>query len=50
MHYILREKEVMRKLNEIKSPFFVELYYTFQDSVRLCACLGGNSNRLRQTL
>lgn len=31
--YVMREKEVLMKLNH---PFFIRLFYTFQDTDRLC--------------
>ena len=31
--YVTREKEVLSKLNH---PFFVRLYFTFQDKEKLC--------------
>ena len=31
--YVSREKEVLSKLDH---PFFVRLYFTFQDAERLC--------------
>ena len=31
--YVMRERDVFAKLNH---PFFVKLYFTFQDTERLC--------------
>lgn len=31
--YVMREKEVLMKINH---PFFIRLYFTFQDADRLC--------------
>jgi hypothetical protein len=31
--YVMREKEVLMKLNH---PFFIRLFFTFQDTDRLC--------------
>ena len=35
--YVMREKEVFSKLNH---PFFIKLYFTFQDPDRLCILFG----------
>lgn len=32
-HYVFREKDI---LSSIDHPFFVKLYFTFQDSHKLC--------------
>ena len=36
VQYVSREKEVLSKLNH---PFFVRLYFTFQDKEKLCILL-----------
>lgn len=44
--YVMREKEVLMKINH---PFFIQLYFTFQDADRLCI-LDITSDRLEMYL
>jgi len=42
-HYVFREKDI---LSSIDHPFFVKLYFTFQDSHKLCILLGSQGVKL----
>lgn len=39
-HYVFREKDI---LSSIDHPFFVKLYFTFQDSHKLCILFGSKT-------